>query len=73
MSETVFSKIIRKEIPAKIVFESESIIAFHDIAPLAPLHVLFVHKKPSKDLNDLMEKEPSQIIELMNAIRNSVP
>ncbi len=68
MSETVFSKIIKKEIPAKIVFESESVIAFYDIAPLAPLHVLFVHKNPSTDLNDLMEKEPTQVIDLMNAI-----
>ncbi|PJA96133.1 MAG: histidine triad nucleotide-binding protein [Ignavibacteriales bacterium CG_4_9_14_3_um_filter_34_10] len=42
--ETVFSKIISKEIPAKIVFESENVLAFHDINPQAPVHVLIIPK-----------------------------
>ena len=40
MAETIFSKIIRKEIPADIVFESENILAFRDINPQAPVHIL---------------------------------
>lgn len=40
MSETVFSKIIRKEIPAKIVFEDQWALAFEDIHPQAPVHIL---------------------------------
>ncbi len=47
MSETIFSKIIRKEIPAKIVYEDDLSLAFHDINPKAPIHVLIIPKKPS--------------------------
>ncbi|GAB4142484.1 MAG: histidine triad nucleotide-binding protein [Ignavibacteriales bacterium] len=42
--ETIFSKIVRKEIPAKIVFENEKVLAFHDINPQAPVHVLIIPK-----------------------------
>ncbi len=42
---TLFEKIIRREIPANIVFEDEEIIAFHDVNPQAPVHVLIIPKK----------------------------
>lgn len=42
--ETIFSKIIRKEIPAKIVFENDKVLAFHDINPQAPVHILIIPK-----------------------------
>lgn len=42
---TIFSKIIAKEIPAKIVHEDDLCMAFHDIAPQAPIHVLVIPKK----------------------------
>lgn len=57
MSETIFSKIIRKEIPADIVFEDEHVLAFRDISPQAPVHVLFVPKKPFATLNDVAPDE----------------
>ena len=41
---TIFHKIINREIPADIVFEDEHVIAFRDIAPQAPVHVLFIPK-----------------------------
>ncbi|XDD49508.1 histidine triad nucleotide-binding protein [Leptospira sp. WS92.C1] len=41
----IFCKIIRKEIPAKIAFEDEEILAFHDISPQAPVHIVFIPKK----------------------------
>lgn len=50
--ETLFSKIIRREIPADIVYEDDQIIAFHDISPQAPRHTLFVPKKPIATLNE---------------------
>jgi histidine triad (HIT) family protein len=53
MSETIFSKIIRREIPAAIVYEDEHVIAFRDIQPQAPVHVLFVPKRTVATLNDL--------------------
>jgi histidine triad (HIT) family protein len=43
---TLFEKIIAREIPAKIVYEDDKVIAFHDVKPQAPVHVLIVPKKP---------------------------
>jgi len=57
MSDTIFHKIIRREIPATIVYEDEHLIAFRDIAPQAPVHVLFVPKVDIATLNDVA---PSQ-------------
>ena len=50
---TIFDKIIAREIPADIVFEDEHVLAFRDIHPLAPVHVLFIPKTPVATLNDL--------------------
>ena len=55
--DTLFGKIIRREIPADIVFEDAHLIAFRDIAPQAPVHVLFVPKTAVATLDDL---QPSQ-------------
>jgi histidine triad (HIT) family protein len=55
MSETVFSKIIRKEIPAKIIYEDDLSLAFHDVHPRAPVHVLII---PKKAIASLEEVEP---------------
>lgn len=46
MSKTLFEKIIAREIPAKIVYEDDLVVAFHDIAPQSPTHVLLIPKKP---------------------------
>lgn len=50
---TVFGKIIRKELPAEIVFENDRIIAFKDIYPKARVHLLIVPKKEIKDLQSM--------------------
>lgn len=41
---SIFTKIINREIPATIVFENDKVIAFKDLHPQAPIHLLFVHK-----------------------------
>jgi histidine triad (HIT) family protein len=46
MSKTLFEKIITREIPAEIVYEDDRVLAFRDIKPQAPVHVLLVPKKP---------------------------
>jgi histidine triad (HIT) family protein len=46
MSKTLFEKIIAREIPAAIVYEDDSVLAFRDIHPQAPVHILIVPKKP---------------------------
>ena len=53
MPETVFSKIIERKIPARIVHEDDRCLAFHDVAPQAPTHVLVIPKKPIPSLADL--------------------
>lgn len=52
MSDTIFSRIIRREIPADIVFEDEHVLAFRDLRPQAPVHVLFIPKTAIATLND---------------------
>lgn len=54
--ETIFSRIIRREIPAKIVFENERILAFRDISPQAPTHVLLI---PKRVIPSLAEATPA--------------
>src|SRR5512140_3443019 len=46
MSKTLFEKIIAREIPGKIVYEDDQVVAFEDIRPQAPVHVLIVPRKP---------------------------
>ncbi len=52
MSETLFSKIINREIPADIVYEDEHLLGFRDVNPQAPVHVLFIPKKAMATLNN---------------------
>lgn len=54
---TIFSKIIRREIPADIVFENERIIAFKDIHPTAPVHVLIVSKKEIPNIQSVTAED----------------
>ena len=53
MSETIFTKIINKEIPADILYEDELALAFKDINPQAPVHFLVIPKKPIATINDI--------------------
>ncbi len=50
---TIFSKIIAREIPADIVYEDDLVLAFRDIAPQAPVHVLIIPKKEIATVNDI--------------------
>ncbi len=53
MSETIFAKIINKEIPADIIHEDDLCVAFRDVNPAAPVHFLVVPRKPIARLQDL--------------------
>jgi len=57
MAETIFTKIINREIPAQIVFENDEIIAINDINPQAPVHILIIPKKVIPTINDLMPED----------------
>jgi len=55
--ETIFSKIIRREMPSTIVYEDDLSLAFLDISPTAPVHVLIIPKKPIESLEDVKEED----------------
>lgn len=69
MSETIFSKIIRKEIPAKVVYEDEQCLAFYDVAPQAPVHVLVIPKKPIESLEQLTAEDAPLLGHLWQVIQ----
>jgi len=57
MSEDLFEKIAKREIPADIVWENDELLAFRDIDPQAPVHVLIIPKRKIRTLNDLQEAD----------------
>lgn len=61
MSNDLFLKIIEREIPADIVFENDEMLAFRDINPQAPVHILIIPKRRIATLNDL-EGEDTELI-----------
>ena len=67
MTDTLFAKIIRREIPADIVYEDDDVLAFRDIHPQAPVHVLFIPKRPFATLNDVGAADAALLGRLMLA------
>jgi histidine triad (HIT) family protein len=65
MSDCLFCKIINREIPASIVYEDDRILAFNDINPQAPTHVLVVPKRHVATLNDLSKDDDAIVGELV--------
>ncbi|MDO4585877.1 MAG: histidine triad nucleotide-binding protein [Planctomycetia bacterium] len=71
MSEkTIFKKIIDKEIPAKIVYEDDLCLAFHDVNPQAPVHVLLIPKKEISSTSDIAPVDEPLIGHLFGVIRS---
>ncbi len=65
---TVFKKIIDREIPAKIVYEDELCLAFHDVNPQAPTHILVIPKKEVRSLADIEEKDKDLMGHLLTIV-----
>jgi diadenosine tetraphosphate (Ap4A) HIT family hydrolase len=63
---TVFGKIIAGQLPSKKVFENERILAIHDIAPVAPVHILIMPKKEIANLQALTPQDFPLITEMMS-------
>jgi histidine triad (HIT) family protein len=57
MSDTIFGKIARGEMSVELVYEDDDVVAFRDISPQAPTHVLVIPRKPIPTLNDLEEDD----------------
>ncbi len=62
---TIFQKIIDREIPADIIFEDELAVAFHDVNPQAPIHVLVIPKKPLRGISAAEPDDASLMGHLM--------
>ncbi len=65
MSETIFSKIIQRQIPANIVYEDDLCLAFRDLNPQAPIHILVIPKKPIPMLPDAVDEDQSLLGHLL--------
>ncbi len=65
MTDTLFSKIINREIPADIVYEDDLCLAFRDIAPEAPVHILLIPKQPIVKVSDATEADQSLLGHLL--------
>ena len=69
MADTIFDKVLRREIPAEIVYEDDQVLAFRDVAPQAPTHVLII---PKQRLANLLEATPDHTLLLGQLMQASV-
>ena len=70
MEDTIFGKIVRREIPADIIYEDEKMVAFRDISPQAPVHVLFVPKQAYRSLDAVPVEDAGLLGAMMLAARD---
>lgn len=67
--ECIFCKIISREIPSEIIYEDSEILAFPDIHPVAPVHVLIIPKKHIESVNDLKDFDKELIGKMVSAAK----
>lgn len=68
MDDCIFCKIVKGEIPSEKVYEDEKVLAFKDINPVTPIHVLIIPKKHFKDVLDVKEEDKEIIADLFQSI-----
>lgn len=69
MSDCIFCKIVNKEIPANIVYEDEKILAFHDLSPVAPQHVLVIPKVHIDNMNCITEESGAVVAYIFTKVK----
>ena len=69
MEDCIFCKIINKQIPSEIIYEDEEIIAFKDIEPVAPVHILVVPKKHITSVMELSNEDEILIGKIYSVIK----
>lgn len=67
--DCVFCKIVKGEIKTDILFETPNVIAFNDINPIAPSHILIIPKRHYVTLNDIPDTESETVIDIFRAIK----
>ena len=70
MLKTIFQKIADREIPAEIVYEDSQCVAFRDVSPQAPAHVLVIPRKPIPSLDQLSDDDAQLMAHLWQVIRD---
>ncbi len=70
MEDCIFCKIIRREIPSEIVYEDNDIIAFKDIHPVAPIHILVIPKKHIPSLVELTKEDETRVGKIYGVINH---
>jgi histidine triad (HIT) family protein len=68
MSDCIFCKIIDKKVPAKVVYEDEHVLAFEDLNPQAPVHILVIPKKHIPTLLDVKEEDDALVGQLLKTV-----
>jgi histidine triad (HIT) family protein len=69
MTDTIFGKIIRREIPADIVYEDDLALAFRDVSPQAPTHILVIPKKPIPRLSESTPEDTALMGHLLMTVK----
>lgn len=72
MGNTIFSKIIEREIPAEIIYETDNVLAFRDINPQAPTHILIIPKIEIPTVRELKKKEHAALLGEMIDAANEI-
>ena len=70
--DSVFSRIIRRELPCHVIFENEHLIAFLDISPLAPGHALVIPKRQVERLEDMRPDEAAEVARWLGAVARRI-
>jgi len=70
MSNDLFLKIVGREIPADVVFENEDVLAFRDVNPKAPFHVLIIPKTRIATINEIQDQDEALVGKLFTAARD---
>ena len=68
MSNCIFCKIVNKEIPSDIIYEDDTILAFKDLSPQAPVHILFIPKNHIENIDSLTESDNELIGHIFSTI-----
>jgi len=64
MENCIFCKIIEKQIPSTVVYEDDKVLAFHDIHPVAPVHIIIIPKEHIANVNDLNDQNAAVLADI---------
>jgi histidine triad (HIT) family protein len=60
-AQTVFDRILEGEVPAEVVYEDDHVLAFRDVQPQAPVHVLVIPKRRASTFDEMSERDPAEV------------